>query len=304
MVIMAKHEELLSKFEYLIEKYRLSEDRYRTLFEESRDAIIITSPDGRFIDVNRAALEMFGYTRDEMFSNSVINIYADPEDRKRFIHEIEKKAFVRDFPVKLKKKDGRTMDCLFTFSIRRLEDDRIHEYQGIIRDVTEYRLMLEKLKELSLNDELTGLYNRRGLFTMAEHHLKIAKRLNRGLFCVFIDLDSMKQINDTYGHSTGDIALKDAADILRATFRDSDLISRIGGDEFVVLILVDDLESPEMILDRIEKNLKEFFIKNSRVFGLSFSVGISQYFPGSKISLLELISEADFSMYEHKKRKS
>lgn len=280
---------------------RESESRYRSLFENSRDAIIITLPDGSFVDINHAALALFGYTADELRGLNVLALYADPGDRGRFVSEIEKAGSLRDWEVRLKRKDGALRDCLFTFSLRRVEE--LVEYQGIIRDITERKLMEEALRAMSLVDDLTGLYNRRGFFTMADQHLKIARRLRRGMFCIFIDLDYMKLINDRHGHREGDRALEDTARVLRDTFRESDVIARIGGDEFVVLMM-DDMESnPVIIGSRLQEGIEAANRAGGRPFDLSLSVGIAPYPVNSTATIEELVEQADFLMYENKRGK-
>jgi PAS domain S-box-containing protein len=122
--------------------------RYRELFDESIDAIFVTGRDGAFIDVNLAALGMFGYTREEMIGKLCArDTYSHPQDREKFQQEIEAKGSVRNYPIKLLKKDGREMDCLLTSTVKRSEDGEIIGYQGIIRDVTEYKQAEQALKE-------------------------------------------------------------------------------------------------------------------------------------------------------------
>jgi PAS domain S-box-containing protein len=123
------------------------EEKYRTLFDESRDAIYITSRDGKFLDVNRAMLELFEYTKEEMIDTlNVEKIYAYPGDRVTFQVDIETKGSVRDYEVKFRKKNGLEMDCLLTGSVRHSSTGRILGYQGIIRDVTEQR-RIERLRD-------------------------------------------------------------------------------------------------------------------------------------------------------------
>ncbi len=121
------------------EALRASEERYRTLFEQARDVIYITTREGRIVDVNPAASELLGYTREEFAELDVMNTYVDPDDRRRFREEIEKKGAVRDFEVKLRKKNGQEMDCLLTSTEWRGDDGSVLGYQGSIRDVTEHR---------------------------------------------------------------------------------------------------------------------------------------------------------------------
>lgn len=280
-----------------------SMERYQILFGNSRDAIVVTKPNGTFVDVNDATLNLLGYSRDEVFEQNAIVIYADPTDRVKFINEIEKGGYVRDYDVKLKKKDGTVIDCLYTFSVRRNQDGSVMEYQGIIRDVTERKRLIEELRALSLVDELTGIYNRRGFFCMARQHLKIARRMNMGLFCIFIDVDGLKKINDTYGHLEGDRALADTAHILKETFRESDIIGRLGGDEFTALVLEDDENHAEMIVNRLQENVK---LNNARGIGnyeISLSVGVALHEAQAHETIEELVQRSDSLMYESKRNK-
>jgi PleD family two-component response regulator len=112
--------------------------------------------------------------------------------------------------------------------------------------------MQEQIRSLSLVDELTGLYNRRGFLTLASQQLKLAHRLKKRMLLVFADLDGMKRINDTLGHQEGDKALIEIAKILKETFRESDIIARLGGDEFVVLTLEKSVSSDDAITKRLQ----------------------------------------------------
>jgi len=118
------------------EALRMSEEKYRTLFEESRDAIYITAREGKFIEANQSMLDLFGYSREEMIGLSALAIYVNPDNRGRFQQEIEQNGFVRNYGVKFQKKDGTEMDCLLTATVRRADDGSILGYQGIIRDMT------------------------------------------------------------------------------------------------------------------------------------------------------------------------
>ncbi len=129
------------------EALRESERRYRTLFEDSRDAIYITKREGEFIDVNPSALKLFGYTREEMIGLNARAIYVNPEDRSRFQQEIEKRGAVRDYEVKFRKKDGTEMDCLITASVRIANDGALLGYQGVIRDITERKRLEAQLQQ-------------------------------------------------------------------------------------------------------------------------------------------------------------
>ena len=121
--------------------------KFRTLFEESRDAIYISTREGKFVEINPAAIELFGYQRKEMYGMDVRLIYADAKDRKHFQEAIEKCGFVRDFELKLRRKDGSVIDCLVTAALRFSNDGAILGYHGIIRDITEQKRAEEALRE-------------------------------------------------------------------------------------------------------------------------------------------------------------
>lgn len=166
--------------------------------------------------------------------------------------------------------------------------------------IERYKLM-GKLQELSLTDELTGLHNRRGFVTLAEQQLKIADRTKGRLFLLYADIDYMKMINDTFGHIEGDRALVDAANILRMTFRTSDIIARIGGDEFAVFAI----ETCEAVVlrNRLKKNIDYFNEIMDRPFTLSISAGVASYDAEAPYSLEEMLKKADELMYDDKTSK-
>lgn len=280
-----------------------SEERYRSIFEGSKDAIYITTKNGKFVDFNQAFLELFGYTKEDMFNIYSKESYADPADRERFMEEVEKKGSVKDYGIRLRKKDGRHMDCLLTVTARRAEDGSISELQGTIRDVTEKIQMEERLRELSNIDDLTGVYNRRGFFALALQQMRVADRTRKEMLLFFVDLDKMKQINDTLGHKEGDNALLDVASILKQTFRESDIIGRIGGDEFAIIATDTTDKAREVLTERLQTILK-LHNRPEKKYQLSLSVGSARYDPDYPLSLDRLLAQADILMYEEKKNKS
>ncbi len=167
----------------------------------------------------------------------------------------------------------------------------------------EHAKMHERLHDISLHDELTGLYNRRGFFTLAEHLLKTAKRQQAGLFMLYCDLDGLKVINDALGHQKGDWALIDTANILKETFRDSDIIARIGGDEFVVMPIKTTGDNLEIVINRLQKAVEMDNTKSKREYKLSISIGTAYFDPLSPCTIDELLSKADKLMYEQKRSK-
>jgi diguanylate cyclase (GGDEF)-like protein len=161
----------------------------------------------------------------------------------------------------------------------------------------------EELKKLSLTNELTGLYNRRGFIALAQQQIKLADRSrmthkSRPLLLLFVDLDNLKQINDNFGHKEGDRILIETARILKKTFRDPDIIARIGGDEFAVLAL--DTSEEKIIRERLQKNIDVYNKQGILSYELSLSIGIACYDPENPCTLDDLLSKADALMYENK----
>ena len=124
-----------------------SERRYRALFEDSRDVIYITGPDGYFVGINQSGLDLFGYTRDEIMKLTARDLYLHPEDREGFVNELERNGYVRDYELKLKRRDGKAIYCLLSSNIRPSSDGKVLRYQGIIRDITEHKKAEEALLE-------------------------------------------------------------------------------------------------------------------------------------------------------------
>lgn len=181
------------------------------------------------------------------------------------------------------------------------------ELEAANQELAKAKALLEKqaeeLQALSLQDSLTGLYNHRGFMTLAEHQFKIAERHFGNLTLMFIDLDDLKYINDTYGHAMGDRAIIATAQILQASYRQSDVIGRLGGDEFAVLHICKDFHCSEVLRERLEKHVEQYNALPEHPFNLSFSVGFSHYDPKKHTSLKEMLAEADAAMYEEKKAK-
>jgi diguanylate cyclase (GGDEF)-like protein len=161
----------------------------------------------------------------------------------------------------------------------------------------------EEVLVLSITDQLTSLHNRRGFLPLAEQQLKLSDRTNRGLVIFFADLDGMKWINDTLGHKEGDNALMEVATVLKETFRSSDIIARMGGDEFAVLAIDIAEGNAEIQMARLQDRIDVYNGRENRQYMLSLSVGYSQYDPDNPCSIDDLMAQADKRMYEQKRSK-
>ena len=173
----------------------------------------------------------------------------------------------------------------------------------VLRYAMERHRVQESLRGLALVDDLTGLYNRRGFLNLAAHHMKLARRTQRGSALVCADLDGLKQINDTFGHREGDQALIGTAGILRKTFRTSDILARIGGDEFTILAIQANEDRTGVLMTRLDDHLARYNAQASCRYPLSFSLGMVYVDHDSPLSIEELMIKADAALYEQKRGK-
>jgi diguanylate cyclase (GGDEF)-like protein/PAS domain S-box-containing protein len=173
----------------------------------------------------------------------------------------------------------------------------------MLRNITESAELREELRALSVMDELTQIYNRRGFLELALHQLKMAKRSGTSIGVLFIDLDRMKWINDTLGHQVGDQALREIAGILKDTFRESDIIGRMGGDEFAVMVIGASVQSEGGLVASVRKSVEIVNTHKNRKYKLECSIGYVRYNPEQHRSVNELIAAADDLMYQEKHSK-
>jgi len=186
---------------------------------------------------------------------------------------------------------------------------QLYGYEGYIIDITAQkeagaalRSSEEQSRTLSLADDLTGLHNRRGLFALGEHAMRRARRHKTGLNVLFLDVDGLKNINDRFGHSQGDQALRDIAAVLRGAIRESDVVARAGGDEFLVLV-EDEPQAAEELAQRLERRIAAANAKGEHRYKLEVSLGVVFWPSDEKTTLQELIERADQRMYAAKNAK-
>jgi diguanylate cyclase (GGDEF)-like protein len=162
-----------------------------------------------------------------------------------------------------------------------------------------------QLQELTLTDDLTGLRNRRGFFLLAEQELKLALNRQMGLvlWCIYADLDGLKQINDKLGHEFGSRAIVQTAGIIKATFRISDITARLGGDEFAVLAVSNTFDGGNILLERLQSNVVSFNVREQLPYRLSLSVGLMRVDTSRITTVDDILKEADQAMYENKRSK-
>jgi diguanylate cyclase (GGDEF)-like protein len=177
---------------------------------------------------------------------------------------------------------------------------RVRELEAAI---AERKLAEEALRNLSLTDQLTGLYNYRGFLNLAEHHARTSRRSQTRSLLIYADMDGLKEINDTLGHRAGSTAISAVAEILRRTFRDCDIIARLGGDEFAVL--VPNVEPPDSakLLDRLEQSLQSYNEEGKHEFTIALSIGAVEIDHEEGLNIEDQMARADAVMYREKRKK-
>jgi len=283
-----------------------SRDFYRTLMDELPNPIRLADTDGKCDYFNRAWLEFTGRNPDQEVGDGWMeNIHPDDGERVRTLYQNalrEQRPFMVEY--RLRPSGGGFRWVVESGHPYRGMNGEFAGYISSCLDIHERKALQDMLETISISDDLTGLLNRRGFFTLAQQQIKLANRAKRRLFLIYGDIDGLKRVNDTLGHAAGDRMLVETAGLLREVFRESDIIARLGGDEFAVL-LTEESNTPDtaVILDRLRESLRAH---NERAPGgppVSLSIGLQVYDPGHPSSFDKLISQADALMYEEKKVK-
>ena len=296
----------IAEQERISKALRETEEHFRNAFDYSAIGMALVSPQGGWLRVNRSLCDLFGYTEKELLDSN-FQAVTHPEDvgndlanlyrllqgetptshcEKRYMHRL-----------------GQIVWALNSVSLVRDSDDKPVHFIFQIQDITERKRAEAALQSLSLVDELTGLYNRRGFLAVTEQHLAAIRRNKKMPVILYADLDGLKVINDSLGHHEGDRALVKAAEIFRETFRSSDIIARIGGDEFVVLAAIGPEESAEFLTNRLQEKFKDASAQWNHSYDLSVSVGLAHFDDDEGHSIEELMALADRAMYENKRLK-
>ncbi len=270
----------------------------------SINAIVFADLEGKLTYANSSFIKMWGYDKeDEVIGKSSTDFYLTPEKARKIIEDLRLNGSWTGEMAALRK-DGTSFHVHMSANLVLDKTGAPICVMASCVDISEQKRMEEKLREMSITDDLTGLLNRRGFMLLADKQLKMAEREEGDLFLLFADMDNLKVINDKLGHKTGDRSLRETAELMKKTFRESDIIGRVGGDEYAVLLTGTAAMSDEIsILRRLEEHLKSANMKKGREYNMSLSTGIVRYDPDKILSIDELMSKADTLMYANKKKK-
>ena len=272
------------------------------VFEHTIEGIMVTDLGGKIISVNNAFTTITGYTRDEIISQRASILKSEKQDKKFYIdmwHDIKEKGIWKG-EIWNKKKDGTIFPEWLAISPIYDEKNKPIQYVAVFSDFSEIRKNQTKLEELAHLDVLTNLPNRFSLQQHLDFIIKTSKRQHLSFAVLFIDLDRFKNVNDAYGHNIGDEVLRQVSKRLLSLLRESDIVARIGGDEFVIVLNnIKSLDDIKKIAHSILSKLENPFSIHEVEHFISGSIGVSVY-PDDADNPNTLLKYADIAMYKSK----
>lgn len=274
-----------------------------SVFTHAREGIIITDPAGNIVTVNQAFTDITGYTREEVLGQNSRILSSGRQDEDFYItlwQDLQTKGYWYG-EIWNRRKDGSTFVQLETISAVRNKQGEIRNYISLFTDITALKEQQTLLEHIAHYDALTGLPN--GLLKADRLRQAMSQINRRGqrLAVVYLDLDGFKAINDTHGHEMGDELLKIVAHRMKQALRDGDTLARIGGDEFVaVLVDLDNTEASLPILDRLLDAAAQPVAVGNIVMRVTASVGVSFYPQNEEVDADQLVRQADQAMYQAK----
>ena len=276
---------------------RLSERRYRQLFERSLAGVFTTSEAG-LVECNEAFARMLGYdTPADLLARPVSELYHDPAERQAALTELRERGSLNSRELRMRRRDGSTLWVLA--SAAPAADGLI---QGTLVDITDHKLAAERISFQAYHDALTGLPNRALLVDRIGQALAGARRRSHGAAILYLDLDQFKRVNDTLGHAAGDALLRDVAARLSGCLREDDTVARLGGDEFVVLLPeVQEAAGATLVAEKLLETVARPCLIEGHELHVTTSIGIALY-PEDGADAATLLREADAALYRAKER--
>lgn len=285
------------------EALRISEKRYRTLFERNLAGVYRSTLDGRILDCNESFARIFGYaSREEVLQQTAWDMYIKREDREAAVAKLLERQNLTNYEICLRRKDGSSVWVLESEHLIEGPDGRLSVIEGTAIDITERKRAEEQVKHLAFHDPLTNLPNRLLFNDRLTLAVAQAHRHNQKLAVLFLDLDRFKVINDSLGHSVGDELLRQVAERIQEHVREGDTVARLGGDEFTLLVPgITAEEDAAKIARKICDAVHDPFWIDGRELFVTTSLGVSVY-PSDGHDAETLVRNADSAMYRAKEQ--
>jgi diguanylate cyclase (GGDEF)-like protein/PAS domain S-box-containing protein len=288
-----------------------SELRYRRLFEAAQDGILILDAEsGAITDINPFLINLLGYSRQEMMDKKLweVGAFKDIKASKDAFQALRKNEYIRYKDLPLKAKNGDLIAVEFVSNVYKVGNRKV--IQCNIRDITDRKqahkdLLKSKnlLRQQSIRDHLTGLFNRRYLEETMVRELNRASRRNLPVGLILADVDYFKRINDTYGHAAGDAILRKLGEVLRENVRSEDVASRYGGDEFIILLPEASREVTKNRAEKLLEIVRQAIIRFNEVTfeSVTLSAGVS-VFSEDGAAPESILKAADLALYHAKEK--
>ncbi|HXL72525.1 MAG TPA: diguanylate cyclase, partial [bacterium] len=292
------------------EKLREKDATTAQFLESLPIGVFVTEADGKPFYTNQTALNLLGRVtdlKDGQTRAEAFQLYVAGTDRLYPVKDLPSERALRGHRtnidnMEIRRPDGTVIPTENWGTPIFGSDGQINYALSAFMDISERKKFQAELKNLSIHDDLTGLLNRRGFITLAEQQQKIANRAQLPLLMLFIDLDGLKKVNDSRGHQAGDEMITEFAAILKEHFRKTDIVARMGGDEFAVLVSEKPREG-KAIIERLRERVEARNAFSGHPYRLDFSLGSALYDPAKPCDLDQLISQSDERMYAEKKKK-
>ncbi|WP_129674873.1 sensor domain-containing diguanylate cyclase [Candidatus Chloroploca sp. Khr17] len=275
-------------------------EKYRDLFEFESDAnFVVRSSDGKILEANSAAAALYGFSQEELKQMRNVDLSAEPEATHQRTIEVQPSKEIVRIPLRWhRRRDGTVFPVEITARFIEWDGEIVHIVS--IRDITERHKIQAELERLATTDALTGVYNRRYFF---EHGIRLflrAKAGDTGGAIFMLDLDHFKLVNDTYGHSVGDLVICEFARRIRAKLRPGDILARYGGEEFIALMMIPDQKDLPQLAERLLQVVSSSpFVFEDVVISVTTSLGIAPFHPAFA-SFGQQVDLADDALYQAK----
>ncbi|MBP1927370.1 diguanylate cyclase (GGDEF)-like protein/PAS domain S-box-containing protein [Sedimentibacter acidaminivorans] len=283
--------------ETLIDDLKESKEHFELIFQTIPDPTIITSFDeGRVFNCNKAFVEFSGFNEEEIYSGNshTIELYTDEKKRNSILAELNRTGFVTNMEIVFKNKNNISIIGLISSKTINIKGKTY--ILSVIKDITQLKELEEEIRKLSITDKLTQIYNRLKLDEILERKFLLSSRSNDPFSLIMVDIDHFKLVNDTFGHVVGDIVLLEFAKILKNNIRNTDVVGRWGGEEFLIILPKTAEEGSVLLAEKLRTIIEYYNFPKAGKITSSFGVASFK----DDISVASLVSRADNALYKAK----
>ncbi|HBO58346.1 MAG TPA: hypothetical protein DD624_00325 [Alphaproteobacteria bacterium] len=298
-LLLISNNMMAHQFDALMKEIKDNKERLRLMVQLSPFPIIISRLKGdQLILMNESAAKLFRLDKKNIAGFKMVDYFAEPSKRAELLAKLEKHPVVDDFEFMVKPRQGEPFWLLLSARVFDYEYD-VALYMAF-QDITDRKKKELQLFDQATRDPLTKCYNRRQFEELAKKEVQRSRRYNHP-FCLFmIDADHFKNVNDTHGHAVGDLVLQALADCCRRTLRESDIVARFGGEEFVILLPEASIENAHRVAERLRIKISKLVVKNEQNQDVQFTVSIGLVSSTVTDNIAEMLKMSDEALYEAK----